>query len=642
MRKIITAIIASTISLLTVFGMTACNGNSSHKVSLTSPGNIIEASLGGFVAETENYVYYINGVGESTAKNDFGTPLKGALMVADKATLGGEVKTEVVVPKLFVASDYNAGVYIFGEGENSAVYYATPSVEKNSDGKVANTHLTFMKTTLNGKKTESFITVEGIGTNYRMAEKDGVVYIVFYDNTNKELKTYNTSKKELTTIAKVDEKTREGVQLEDSQDKVFLTFDSYRFLEVGCDTTVVFTMKAYAEDYYEEKAEGNEEYQRAEAKFNVMYSYSVGDVKDENGVVGKMIANGEKENIKYAITLVEDGYVFFTETSINNKVKNYASSTKDLTKKTLIEKVDNVKDLIVINDKEGATPLDEYFYKFTPEGTDVEDVIYKSTLVGDAIKVRERVLANAKVSSLLYIDGDYMYYYTTGNKLARCNYKVADAKEELISEDVVASTWFDPEIVEANGKKFIFYADSSVEGSSYIKYVDLTKETVEKEDDKGNKYMTFEGQALIGIMTETDKANPVKQKINNLAAKDFEYTVVEGKVKLEGVKEARDAYEALSKESKKSIGEDLITKLENAEKAQALANEYYKLKEFEKYADLSDAEKKTFEEVYNQVKAYRQKLVNEDSTRFITIRDMVNDEILYMYQESVKLFKTDK
>ena len=564
MRKIITAIIVVTLSLLTVLGMTACNGSSSHKVGLTKPGKIIEASLGGFVAETENYVYFINGVGESTAKNDFGTPLKGALMVADKATLGGEVKTEVVVPKLFVASDYKAGVYLFGEGDNAAVYYATPSVEKDSNGKVANTHLTFMKTTLNGKKTESFVTVEGIGTNYRMAEKDGVVYIVFYDSANSELKTYNTSKKELTTIAKIDNETREGVQLEGSQDKVFLTLDSYRFLEVGCDAMVVFTMKAYAEDYYEEKANANDSYQRAEAKFNVMYSYSVGDGKDSNGVVGKMIANGAKENIKYAFTLVEDGYLFFTETSISNKVKNYASSLKDLTKKTLIEKVDNVKELIVINDKEGGAPLDEYFYKFTPEGTDVEDVIYKSTLVGDAIKVRERVLANAKVSSLLYIDGDYMYYYTTGNKLARCNYKVADAQEELISQDVVASTWFNPEIVEANGKKYMLYADSSVEGSSYIKYVELTKGAVEKEDDDGNEYMTFEGQALIGVMTEADKANPVKQKINNLSATDFEYTVVDGTVEFEGVKQAREAYEALSKESKKEISEDLITKLENA------------------------------------------------------------------------------
>jgi hypothetical protein len=96
----------------------ACANNnwSGSNLSLapSKAGSLVEN--GGFIAETENYVYFINGMADSNADNTLGTPIKGALLVAEKSNLS---KTEIAVPKLFVASNTSAGLFIDGE----YVYY---------------------------------------------------------------------------------------------------------------------------------------------------------------------------------------------------------------------------------------------------------------------------------------------------------------------------------------------------------------------------------------------------------------------------------------------------------------------------------------------------------------------------------------
>ena len=117
MKKFIAIIISVLLLIGASIGLVAC-GKDKPTTTLTNWGAI--KSYGGAIAETENYLYYINGMGASTDDNTYGKPVKGALMVVDKSTIGTEeVKTEIVIPKLMVASDYNAGIYLFGEGEET-------------------------------------------------------------------------------------------------------------------------------------------------------------------------------------------------------------------------------------------------------------------------------------------------------------------------------------------------------------------------------------------------------------------------------------------------------------------------------------------------------------------------------------------
>ena len=198
MKKFIAGFITVVLSLTAILGLSACKGGK-ETTTMKNWGEVV--SVGGAIAETENYLSYINGLGSSAEDNTFGKPVKGALLAVDKSTLASdEIKTEIVIPKLMVASDYKAGVYLFGEGEETYVYYATPSTEKDSSGNVAKSTLSFMRTKLNGKNTETFFSVKGLGTNYRMAEKDGVVYIVYYDEEAKALKSYNTAEKSVNVI----------------------------------------------------------------------------------------------------------------------------------------------------------------------------------------------------------------------------------------------------------------------------------------------------------------------------------------------------------------------------------------------------------------------------------------------------------
>ena len=132
MKKILTKLICTMLVVcLLCSSLIACANNnwSGSNISLrpANAGSVVEN--GGFIAETENYVYFINGMADSNADNTLGTPIKGALLVADKSDLS---KTEIAVPKLFVASNSSAGLFIDGE----YVYYGTPSTEKDKKGNV--------------------------------------------------------------------------------------------------------------------------------------------------------------------------------------------------------------------------------------------------------------------------------------------------------------------------------------------------------------------------------------------------------------------------------------------------------------------------------------------------------------------------
>ncbi len=634
MKRLIAGLITITLAVIAVFGLTACGGGK-ETTSMKDWGEI--KNIGGAIAETENYLYYINGVGSSTDGNAWGKPVKGALMVADKSTIGtDEVKTEIVVPKLLVASDYGAGVYLFGKGDDAYVYYATPSTSKDASGSIASNSLTFARTKLDGTNTEEFFTVKGLSTDYRIAEKDGDVYVVYYDDDADMLKSYNTSDKTEVVIAKIDDKTTEEVTLPGGS-KVYLSLLNYTFIPNGFDLQVVFTMTVYAENYFAEKAEDEgEEYVRAQESFNLLYTYSVGDEKDASGVYGKVLCNGEEKDLTFDITLAEDGYLFYSQKDLVGKTETYALPLNDLSAgATIIKNADYVSTFIVVNS------LEEVYF------IDSEKlVVYKSTLIEEDTKVKETVIPGDKVSTLLYVHGDYMYYYAKSGKIARILLD-GNSNEEIVSNDIVSSVWYDPEIINVNGVNYLFYIDSSTEGSSYFKYVNIDKDAVldegEDENTESDDFYTLEGFYFLGKMTDKDAANMAISALEGISSTALEYEIDDdGKLNFTAVAKARAEYDKLSAESKKHVSENLVNKLANAEKAQTLARYYYDIRNYKNYAKMSEAEKQDLESAYNEAKAYRQSLINEKNSVYTTIRDFLPDDLKVNYQECAELFDADK
>lgn len=149
-------------------------------------------SNGGFVVTTGDYYYFINGVEAYTSDNTYGKVVKGALMREKKSDLAkGENKAEIVVPSLLSSSDYSAGVYIYGEGANARVYYATPNNVENTSGKVESDYLDFKSAKLDGSDVKQYFHATENSTVYRFVEVDGVVYVLYVENNN--LHSYNTS-----------------------------------------------------------------------------------------------------------------------------------------------------------------------------------------------------------------------------------------------------------------------------------------------------------------------------------------------------------------------------------------------------------------------------------------------------------------
>ena len=150
------------------------------------------SSNGGFVVQKGDWFYFINGVESSSSDNTYGDVEKGSLMrisAADMAS-GAYEEAEIVVPELMVASDYNAGLFIYGD----YVYYATPNTIRNLDGEVESGYLNFRRARLDGSAmTHYYVQVSSSSTEYRFVVENEKVYLVYFDTTDSrnEIHSYN-------------------------------------------------------------------------------------------------------------------------------------------------------------------------------------------------------------------------------------------------------------------------------------------------------------------------------------------------------------------------------------------------------------------------------------------------------------------
>ncbi|MBQ9713887.1 MAG: hypothetical protein IJV83_01045 [Clostridia bacterium] len=198
-----------------VFAFTGCGEKTSYQgeetreayeAAMAAGGEV--SSNGGFVVEKGDFVYFINGVENTTADNDYGSPVKGALMRIKKSdlTAGNYGEAKIVVPSLFVAQDFNAGVYIYGD----YVYYGTPSTDRTIEGDLGNSLIEFKRAKLDGTQApmDGYYKRLAASTKYRFVQVDGVdkdedgqddVFLLYEDGA---LKSYNTDTDEDTVLVK--------------------------------------------------------------------------------------------------------------------------------------------------------------------------------------------------------------------------------------------------------------------------------------------------------------------------------------------------------------------------------------------------------------------------------------------------------
>ena len=183
MSKRFTKIICTAVAAISVASMAflpACK-SSWGGVSGEKDASAYAKSNGGFVTETKDYVYFINGKTSNTASNSFGSVLKGSVQRLKKTDLeaGNYANTQTVVPSVVYANsdNLNAGLYIYGD----YIYYTKPSADRNADGEVLNGNLEFKRTKLDGTATSGKLwTTDNLGVYYLFVQptEGGDVFIL--------------------------------------------------------------------------------------------------------------------------------------------------------------------------------------------------------------------------------------------------------------------------------------------------------------------------------------------------------------------------------------------------------------------------------------------------------------------------------
>lgn len=177
MRKRLTKIVCAAVAAVSAASFAlfpACSGGFKG-VAMDSSANV--KSNGGFLVETADYIYFINGKAASTDENKYGSVLKGSIQRLKRSDVnsGYYGNSETVVPSVIYSGSYQAGIYIYGD----YIYYTTPATERDIDGNILNSNLDFKRTKLDGTHTETLWQATDNAVNYRFVNVGDTVYIMY-------------------------------------------------------------------------------------------------------------------------------------------------------------------------------------------------------------------------------------------------------------------------------------------------------------------------------------------------------------------------------------------------------------------------------------------------------------------------------
>ena len=611
--KKIFSIVAAATFLGSAFALAGCKGD---YVGDKLDGYVSEAEVssnGGFAVTKGDYVYFINGVEEYTAENEFGKVTKGALMRISKTDLkAGKNTAQVVVPQLFVSGNYNSGIYIYGD----RVYYATPTTNKGLTGETKNEYMDLKSAKLDGSETmkDFYAQVSSNSANYRFVEQDGVVYCLYEDGG--VLKSFNTkTEKESVLVAPMEGETvtyyYDNVNLESGN--VYYTrsvrqdIDTDNYSDASYNQLYCVNVSATAELVSKDgkvgykTSNGNEylfnkaflEAENKEAKDNkeetVPYDFKKYETMPYVNL-GELVLDGIGKNIekvtqynedaaskadsntvdgyKYTVSHVANGGVYFTRTEVtfpdNTNLYFVANKNSSAADWNTVKGNANVE--VVSKDSSVATNKLVYLYSET-DGHTYFYINAKGELCkenGDTTVKMVRGGLSADSDTLWKVEGDYLYYYgagENGNDLSRINWTGNAEKYNpiMLEGDYVPVTieyvdwndsWYKPELID----DILLYSNAQAYGTASYNYI------------------------AVADLSDIEGVNEAAKKVDEYIEKYAEYSAVQSVMKYyyrTGKKDAYTAVEALYSESEKKAIDDFFAMFEeNAEDKLVLENEY--------------------------------------------------------------------
>lgn len=521
-KKLIGIALASTMALATLAGCSGKNFTGNKLDGFDAAAAV--SSNGGFVAKKGDYVYFINGQESNTADNTYGEVTKGALLriKASDLTAGNYGNTDVVVPMLFVAQNFDAGIYLYGD----SVYYATPTTDKDLDGNVENTLIDFKSAKLDGSeamKSKYFqLTSNSVQYRYVQDKTSGVVYCLYVDGT--DLHSFNTQSGKDVVLVKGAEKyyfdetdaesgnvyyTMKVTENIDSDNSHETTYNQIYMVNATATATTNASEASYTvaggktydfdKSYMEEKnAEAKEAKTDEPYDFDDYSTYpyvnlgtlvldGIGSFELTNTKTQYNDENaGKPSNIygyTYAIQSYENGGLYFTRkandegTTLPTYLYYVANATVAGAEWKSVS--GNTSIVEVTKDTTTATADAVYYIENGAHGYLYQDgsKIWK-------VEGANKFVIEEQASSvtLWKTEGEYLYYYaasTNGNNVSRIKY-TSDNKDDYhktfgqeeyhsVTIDYVDwnSAWYKPEIIDGT----LIYSNAQSFGSVAYNYI---------------------------------------------------------------------------------------------------------------------------------------------------------------------------
>ena len=476
-----------------VFALCLASCTDGTKLDMDSSGNV--ESNGGFAVTTGNYVYFVNGVESYSTEYKTGEVVKGALMRTKKenfAKLGTEEwkedLSETVVSKLIVSSDYTAGFYVYGD----YVYYAVPSTEKDTTGKLKNSKLNFFMTKLDGTSTSKKIADKDFGNSaqFRYISSGEKVYLAVYETA---LYVYDTA-------------SCKQVYAYDSEKEPIdeLIFDD------GLGADVYFTIKPINTNLYDKDSDSAKQ-----ASYQDLYKYTLGEENPSlvlSGVgkyaVGENheLVGGDGVSLTGAtIDLFKHigGYLYFSYTSLDSTVGETVYVRLKDGKTAWAD-----KEVLNGGDKNASAIFaDGSYYKVDGESVEIYFIssdkgllkydYKKNSLLGATAPDGDFGVTTVYYSSditsctILGFYGNYLYLYDASGNYFRVD--IANEKDVRINKHSFTTSWYNAEVITISGKQYLIGSYSDGEYNSYVYAIDVDKAIAEYDalsDDDKAEYFT--------------------------------------------------------------------------------------------------------------------------------------------------------
>lgn len=484
------------LAALLTLSLVACKKDANPTVASKDATVTNVSSNGGFLVETGDYVYFLNGKTDA-GKYETGKVTKGALVRVKKTDIakGTGAECNTIISKLLVADDTAAGVYLFDE----YFYYAAPSTEKNSKGEVKTDKLLFFRTKADGSDTSKSICGKDFGSSveYRYVSAGKNVYLIVKDSS--DLYVYDAiGRKQLF-------KYSDSVS---SIQKILFSSD------VG-DPALFYTIKPVNKTIYPDDNDSN----RATENYYEVYSVNFGESKVEAKAerildgIGKMTSGNTEKKGVYMTGATFD-LIKYTQDTLYYSVTSLDSTTSNMKSYKYMERSKFGEDNAVKYNDEAVTVLMNYegdavassvfsdsaLYLGSSEILYIDSsrlMLYDYTKKGEGDPYyhgAQTILDNEKISgaTLDFVvkegNDDYLYFHN-GNVYYKVNYTLLkdgthmDEEVFRINSFDVDNSWYKPEVVAfkvENETHYAFiaaYSDSSF--LSYVYAVDTTKKAAE-------------------------------------------------------------------------------------------------------------------------------------------------------------------